>query len=898
MAIAELLERNEAAAMDDRVNSDVFARATRAAGTSDVSSSSSQQGSAMHLPPLSGAAANAADADPLLELLSAESSANANASAQTSGLQSSATPSASGSSSDAVGRAKDSALLTPGDARTSISWREPPSSMGSSSDDSYGAYSSDSDADACSSDTESVGTSGDRALDAPPPLPMLVLQHGSSMTNKQLRKHLQAMGKLPPELQEHLDLGRLHRITKQLQYGRKKQRMHRAMAKYTPHSHADGDTCTCERAANTSHTSSSSLLLPPGARAESEEASRTPSDTRRAYQALSGSDASDTDQQTSMRSRPQAWQRRRRKAWERSSALEDALERRAQGDTRHLSAGPSGASSSAGTSTSVGAHDLPSELPPEQLRAVAEIAQVESAQQDKLVYDVLYENQRGLVLFGVTRMFSASTLLVGDPSPWTDCKGANTALTPATMQVPDPSWEWVFPAWLVDMTSDTDEDGWQYSGNFTGFRFWRRPIYFSHGRGPTKWMRGLHSRAQSVSQKHAEKQRKKEETREDAGLEALLRSARSRSDHWRGVPTFWTVVRRRRWVRLRRKTARTVPEGYMGVGASTRELNPSQDRAGSHAGSAQPRPQTPEWNSSGSSDSDDGLQLEMRQERAVYDARHALFKLLPFLVLPATMSYETYRRVPGLLDGSSDLRHCLDCLLRPLVHVRNPFLDFLWIQRQLSSDDLSFLTNDMRTRERRFKRIARGAPFTSLTRAAVASFNFHQILQIIRLCALDRVKLDLWRTWLGLDLFPTCVEDAYRARTSALAQVQYDWTRKWRRAGASEAVAARTDEIPASAQHVLRSRFYNMSRSAPCLLDVWDVLVVHLNDALSLLDYEASQDELLQLLRTLQHREFINTEESGMHARLDPLDERWQRAPNGALSLPRLDHVEVRDLRT
>ena len=108
------------------------------------------------------------------------------------------------------------------------------------------------------------------------------------------------------------------------------------------------------------------------------------------------------------------------------------------------------------------------------------------------VYDMLHENQRGIVLFGVSKRFSSNVLSAFDPSPWTDAQGMNTALTTLTMQLPDPTWEWVHPTWMIDMTGNTDEDGWQYSGSFTGLQFWRRPIQVSSKAGPQQWLSLIH----------------------------------------------------------------------------------------------------------------------------------------------------------------------------------------------------------------------------------------------------------------------------------------------------------------------------------------------------------------------------------------------------------------------
>ncbi|CAO3630040.1 unnamed protein product [Cunninghamella blakesleeana] len=83
---------------------------------------------------------------------------------------------------------------------------------------------------------------------------------------------------------------------------------------------------------------------------------------------------------------------------------------------------------------------------------------------DDYVYDILYECQRGSWLIG----YSTKTLLQFDPNPWCDTNMKFTPMTPTTYQLPDPTWEWVSKEWMVDMTDDVDEAGWQYAVNFHG----------------------------------------------------------------------------------------------------------------------------------------------------------------------------------------------------------------------------------------------------------------------------------------------------------------------------------------------------------------------------------------------------------------------------------------------
>ncbi|KAJ1650280.1 hypothetical protein IWQ61_008878 [Dispira simplex] len=93
-----------------------------------------------------------------------------------------------------------------------------------------------------------------------------------------------------------------------------------------------------------------------------------------------------------------------------------------------------------------------------------EEAEVEEEPSGTERYDVIYENQRGLYLFGIPK-FNSKVLFPTDPPAWYD--GYNFALTDIhSYQLPDPSWEWVYEHWCIDMSDDVDEEGWQYSVSF------------------------------------------------------------------------------------------------------------------------------------------------------------------------------------------------------------------------------------------------------------------------------------------------------------------------------------------------------------------------------------------------------------------------------------------------
>ena len=74
-------------------------------------------------------------------------------------------------------------------------------------------------------------------------------------------------------------------------------------------------------------------------------------------------------------------------------------------------------------------------------------------------YDVLYQNQRGAFVLGVP-FFSSKALSGFEPSAWTDGDFVKSRVGVAEAQLPDPSWEWAWRSWYVDMGGDVDEEGW------------------------------------------------------------------------------------------------------------------------------------------------------------------------------------------------------------------------------------------------------------------------------------------------------------------------------------------------------------------------------------------------------------------------------------------------------
>lgn len=90
--------------------------------------------------------------------------------------------------------------------------------------------------------------------------------------------------------------------------------------------------------------------------------------------------------------------------------------------------------------------------------------------------DILYENQRGAFWCGIP-LYSAKSLLNFDPAGWQTSNFQDSPVNITNAQVPDPTWEWAWRTWYVDMSHDVDEEGWEYSFSF-------QPSFSWHGSHP------------------------------------------------------------------------------------------------------------------------------------------------------------------------------------------------------------------------------------------------------------------------------------------------------------------------------------------------------------------------------------------------------------------------------
>ncbi|KAA6413676.1 MAG: hypothetical protein FRX48_02037 [Lasallia pustulata] len=109
--------------------------------------------------------------------------------------------------------------------------------------------------------------------------------------------------------------------------------------------------------------------------------------------------------------------------------------------------------------------------------------------QQEYEVDILYENQRGWFFYGIP-LYSSKSLLNFDPSGWQTANFKDSPVNIRDFQLPDPSWQWAWKSWYVDMSHDVDEEGWQYSFSFAHRFSWHgtHPWFHSFVRR-RRWLR-------------------------------------------------------------------------------------------------------------------------------------------------------------------------------------------------------------------------------------------------------------------------------------------------------------------------------------------------------------------------------------------------------------------------
>ncbi|UNI20814.1 hypothetical protein JDV02_006867 [Purpureocillium takamizusanense] len=102
--------------------------------------------------------------------------------------------------------------------------------------------------------------------------------------------------------------------------------------------------------------------------------------------------------------------------------------------------------------------------------------------------DILYENERGGFLCGIA-LFSSQALGGLDPPAWTNAYHKTSPTSIHTAQVPDPTWEWVWPEWRINHQEGMDDDGWEYSFAFGKKFSWHEARWWNSFVRRRAWIR-------------------------------------------------------------------------------------------------------------------------------------------------------------------------------------------------------------------------------------------------------------------------------------------------------------------------------------------------------------------------------------------------------------------------
>jgi len=76
-----------------------------------------------------------------------------------------------------------------------------------------------------------------------------------------------------------------------------------------------------------------------------------------------------------------------------------------------------------------------------------------------------------------------------DPPAWTNFAHKASPTNIHTAQVPDPSWEWAWPEWKINLEDGVDEDGWEYSFMFSRHFSWHKAKWWNSFVRRRAWIR-------------------------------------------------------------------------------------------------------------------------------------------------------------------------------------------------------------------------------------------------------------------------------------------------------------------------------------------------------------------------------------------------------------------------
>lgn len=106
--------------------------------------------------------------------------------------------------------------------------------------------------------------------------------------------------------------------------------------------------------------------------------------------------------------------------------------------------------------------------------------------------ELVIENQRGFKVFGIPVFSDKSLVPVLDPSTFQSINGHNLKLINNNLNnlpLPDLGWEWEWDNWYILMLNDVDDQGWIYSKLLFRSHHWKGKYYFGNFIRRRVWIR-------------------------------------------------------------------------------------------------------------------------------------------------------------------------------------------------------------------------------------------------------------------------------------------------------------------------------------------------------------------------------------------------------------------------
>ncbi|ODV95489.1 hypothetical protein PACTADRAFT_26525, partial [Pachysolen tannophilus NRRL Y-2460] len=107
---------------------------------------------------------------------------------------------------------------------------------------------------------------------------------------------------------------------------------------------------------------------------------------------------------------------------------------------------------------------------------------------DNIDYDIIAENQRGLIILGIP-LFSKYSLVSPFDPPYYQNVNGNSINDLSLYPLPDLNWKWSWDRWYVLMNDDVDDKGFVYSAiNFNSVN-WKGKYKFGNSIRRRIWIR-------------------------------------------------------------------------------------------------------------------------------------------------------------------------------------------------------------------------------------------------------------------------------------------------------------------------------------------------------------------------------------------------------------------------